>query len=156
MKRYLSTNAPASVFLIRLTIAVVFVSEGVQKFLFADALGTGRFAKIGIPAPEVMAPFVGVVEIVCGSLVLIGFLTRLGSLLLLIDISVALISTKLPILLGHAFWTFHLPKLERYGFWSMLHEARTDLSMWLSLIFILIVGAGRWSVDALLAISRQH
>jgi uncharacterized membrane protein YphA (DoxX/SURF4 family) len=129
----------------------VFLSEGVQKFLLPEALGAGRFAKIGIPAPAVMGPFVGVVETVAGVLILIGLCTRLACLALLIDISVAILSTKVPILLGHAFAGFALPKLERYGLLSMLHEARTDLCMWLGLVYLLIAGGGRWSIDALLA-----
>jgi hypothetical protein len=63
-----ATNAPAAVILIRLIVGCVLLSEGIQKFLFADALGVGRFTKIGIPAPEVMAPFVGGCETVCGLL----------------------------------------------------------------------------------------
>src|SRR4029453_11035126 len=106
--------------------------------------GVGRFAKIGIAAPQIMAPFVGVVEIVFGTMILLGLLTRLAAIPLLIDITVAIISTKLPILLGHGFGPFALPKLSQYGLWSMLHEARTDFSMFLGLLFLLIVGAGRW------------
>src|SRR5262249_17579423 len=137
-----------AVILIRLMVGGVFLSEGVQKFLLPEALGAGRFAKIGIPAPELMGPFVGVVEVVCGSLVLVGLFTRLACAALLINISVAILSTKLPIWLGHAIAGFAVPKLERYGFLSMLHEARTDLCMWLGLVYLLIVGAGRWSIDA--------
>jgi uncharacterized membrane protein YphA (DoxX/SURF4 family) len=142
-----STNAPAAIILIRLMVGVVFVSEGVQKFLLPGVLGAGRFAKIGIPAPELTGPFVGMIEIVAGSLILLGLFTRLACVALLFDISVAILSTKIPILLGHAFGGFALPKLERYGFWSMLHEARTDLCMWLGLVYLLIAGAGRWSID---------
>jgi len=80
-----------------------FLSEGIQKFLFADAQGAGRFAKIGIPAPNVLSPFVGCVEIVCGALLVIGLMTRFVAVPLIIDISVAIISTKLPVLLGHGF-----------------------------------------------------
>jgi uncharacterized membrane protein YphA (DoxX/SURF4 family) len=141
------SDAPRAVWLIRLAIAVVFVTEGIQKFLYPDALGVGRFAKIGIPAPEVMAPFVGVVEIAAGALVLVGLLTRLGALALLIDMVVAITSTKVPILIGHGFWGFAAPTT-RTGFFGMAHEARTDLSMLLGCAFLLIVGAGSWSVDA--------
>lgn len=151
LKRTLATHAPAAVVLIRIMVGVVFLSEGIQKFLFPDQLGVGRFIRIGIPAPEVMAPFVGCVEIIGGSLVLIGFATRLAAIPLLINISVAILSTKVPIALGHGFWSFQLPKLASYGWWSMLHEARTDLSLWLGLVYLLIVGAGSWSVDRRLA-----
>jgi putative oxidoreductase len=151
MRRLLDTRAPAAVFLIRLMVAIVFVSEGIQKFLYPERLGAGRFAAIGIPMSDVMGPFVASVEIVCGACVLLGLLTRLAAIPLLIDISVAIVSTKLPILLGRGFWGFERPKLEQYGLWSTLHEARTDLSMWLGLLFLLLVGAGTWSFDKRLA-----
>jgi uncharacterized membrane protein YphA (DoxX/SURF4 family) len=137
-------------------VGSVFLSEGIQKFLYPPELAAGRFTKIGIPAPETMGPFVGGCEIVCGALLIIGLLTRLAAIVLFIDISVAILSTKIPIFLGHGFWGFSLPKLPRYGFWSMMHEARTDFSMWFGLLFLLIVGAGRkWSLDAAIA-SRSN
>ena len=146
-RKWIATDAPSAVFLIRLLVGGIFLSEGIQKLLFPDLLGVGRFAKIGIPAPQMMAPFVGVVEIVCGALLLIGLLTRLAAIPLLITICVALLSTKAPVLLGHGFWWFSLPKLQTYGVWSMLHEARADLSMLLCLVFLTITGAGSWSAD---------
>jgi putative oxidoreductase len=148
LKSFTISNAPAATILVRLFVGGVFLTEGVLKFLLPDALGTGRFTQIGIPFPQIMGPFVGLVEIICGSLVILGFLTRLAAIPLLIDISVAILSTKIPILLGQAYWIFSLPKLSHYGFWSMLHEARTDFSMWLGLVFLLIVGAGSISFDA--------
>ena len=152
IRRLLSTNAPASTVLVRLLVGSVFLSEGIQKLLYPAELAAGRFTKIGILAPEVMGSFVGGCEIVCGTLLIIGLLTRLAAIVLLIDISVAILSTKIPILLGHGFWGFSLPKVPHYGFWSMMHEARTDFSMWLGLLFLLIVGAGRkWSLDATIA-----
>ena len=154
MKRITATHAPAATVLVRLMVGTVFLFEGVQKFLYPADLGAGRFAKIGILAPDVLAPFVGGVEIICGALVLVGLLTCLAAIPLLINISVAILSTKIPILLGHGFWTFTLTKLPRYGFLSMMHEARTDFSMLLGLIFLLIVGAGRWSLDARIAGAR--
>ncbi len=147
-KNIIATSAPASVTLIRLVVGGIFLSEGIQKFLYPGENGVGRFTKIGIPAPEVMAPFVGVVEIACGTLILIGLLTRLATIPLIIDMLVAILSTKIPILLGHGFWGFSLRTLPYYGFWGMAHEARTDFAMLLGLIFLLIVGAGAWSLDA--------
>jgi putative oxidoreductase len=79
-------------------------------------LGAGRFTRIGIPLPDVMGPFVGGVEIVCGALIIVGLLTRLAAIPLIITMIVAIVSTKTPILLGHEFWIFHLPKFDRYGF----------------------------------------
>jgi putative oxidoreductase len=150
IRRTLSTNAPCSTLLIRLIVGGTFLSEGIQKFLFPDALGVGRFVKIGIPYPEVMAPLVGVFETVCGALLILGLLTRLAAIPVIVNISVAILSTKIPILLGHGFWMFNLPKAASYGFWSMAHEARTDFAMLLGGIFLLIVGAGCLSFDALL------
>ena len=149
--KVISTGAPRSVILIRLIVGAVFLSEGIQKFLFPADLGVGRFVKIGIPAPEIIAPFVGVVEIVCGSLIILGLFTRLAAIPLIIDISVAILSTKIPILLGRSFWRFSLSKLPSYGFWSAAHEARVDYAMLLGSIFLLIVGAGALSIDARLS-----
>jgi putative oxidoreductase len=145
----LKTTAPAATVLVRAVVGWVFLSEGIQKFLLPDALGAGRFAQIGIPAPEIMGPFVGVVEIVCGTLLILGLLTRLAVIPLFINISVAILSTKVPILLGYGYWMFTLPKLAHYGFWSVMHESRTDLAMWMGLLFLLIVGAGSFSLDAM-------
>lgn len=146
-QRLLQTNNMRAITLIRLLVGWVFFVEGILKFTLPDELGVGRFATIGIPAPQAMAPFVGGVEIVCGALVILGLLTRLAAIPLLIDISVALFSTKIPIWLGHGYWQFSVSKLKHYGFLSMLHEARTDFSMLLGLMFLLVVGAGSWSVD---------
>jgi putative oxidoreductase len=121
--------------LIRILVGWVFVSEGIQKFLFPAQLGVGRFEKIGIPSPHFMAPFVGTVEIVCGTLLVIGLFTRLAAVPLLAVISVAIATTKIPMIANS-------------GMWSMLHEARTDFSMLLGLVFLLITGAGTLSGDA--------
>lgn len=145
------TQAPLATILVRLIVGAVFFEEGIQKFLFADLMGAGRFARIGIPAPQMMGPFIGTLEIICGALILIGLLTRLAAIPLLINISVAIVSTKIPILLGHDFLCFHVAKLARYGFWSMASEGRTDFSMLLGLLFLLIVGAGQYSADAWLS-----
>lgn len=146
-KQLMDTTASRSVILIRIVVGWVFFSEGIQKFLYPAENGAGRFARIGIPSPDVMGPFVGVVEIVCGALILIGLLTRLAAIPLIIDMLVAIISTKIPILLGHGFWGFSLRTLPYYGFWGMSHEARTDFAMLLCSIFLLIVGGGVWSID---------
>jgi putative oxidoreductase len=123
--------------LIRLAVGGVFLSEGIQKFLFSDTLGIGRFIKIGIPAPEIMAPFVGAVEIGCGILLLVGLFTRLAAIPLIIDMLVAISTTKIPILLEK-------------GFWAMAHEARVDWTMLLGSLCVLLVGGGAWTLDALM------
>jgi uncharacterized membrane protein YphA (DoxX/SURF4 family) len=115
-------------------VGTVFLSEGIQKFLFANALGVGRFTKIGFANPEFWANFTGFFEIVCGCLILLGFLTRLSSVPLLIIMIVAFITTKYPILIGK-------------GFWAMAHDYRTDFAMTLGNIFLIIKGGGKWSLD---------
>ena len=152
----IDTNAPRAVILIRVVVGWVFLSEGIQKFLYPAENGAGRFARIGIPSPDAMGPFVGVVEILCGALILFGLLTRLASIPLIIDMLVAILSTKIPILLGHGFWGFSLRTLPYYGFWGMFHEARTDFAMLLGSIFLLIVGGGLWSIDARLSSDRSR
>ncbi len=148
----LGTAAPGWSILVRLLVGlIVFFPEGIQKLIFPAILGAGRFANIGIPYPDVLGPFVGIVETVCGALIILGLLTRLAAIPLIVIMIVAIVSTKIPMLLGHDFWLFHLPKLARYGFWSMAHEARTDFVMLLGAIYLLIVGAGKWSLDALLS-----
>jgi putative oxidoreductase len=142
LEKTMRSNAPRAVVLIRLVVGGIFLSEGVQKFLFPDALGVGRFIKIGIPAPEFAAPFVGVVEIVCGTLLVAGFLTRLAAIPLIIDMLVAIATTKIPFLL-------------KSGFWAMAHEARTDFAMLFGCVFLLMVGAGSWSVDAAVATKKE-
>jgi Predicted membrane protein len=157
LAKFTATTAPATVVLIRLMVGGIFLSEGIQKFLYPVELAAGRFAKIGLPWPEVMGPFVGGVEVVCGLLVLFGFLTRLAVVPLIITMCVALISIKVPILLGQEFLGFTLRPLPRYGFWSMMHESRNDLCMLLGSIFLLVVGAGRLSLDHVLSRpDRQH
>ncbi|HZL67145.1 MAG TPA: DoxX family protein [Candidatus Limnocylindrales bacterium] len=130
-----TTRTAKALLLVRILVGWVFVSEGIQKFVFPAQLGVGRFEKIGIPSPHVMAPFVGSVEIACGSLLLIGLFTRVAVVPLLGVILVAIATTKLPM-------------IAKTGMWSMLHEARADFSMLLGLVFLLITGAGTLSLDA--------
>ena len=147
---HLPTTAPAATILIRVAVGAVFVSEGIQKFLFPADVGAGRFASIGLPLPELMGPFVGAVEVLCGALLLVGLATRLAAVPLIAIMIVAIVSTKVPILLGHDLGPFQVRSLDRYGFWSLAHESRTDFAMLLVSLFLLMVGAGRWSLDALL------
>ena len=132
--RILNTSDNPAIILIRLMTGLVFFSEGIQKFLFASTLGVGRFVKIGLPIPEVLAPLTGATEIIFGAMVIVGLFTRISVIPLLIVILTAIFSTKIPILLNN-------------GFWAVAHEARTDFSMLLGLLFLLISGGGRWSAD---------
>jgi uncharacterized membrane protein YphA (DoxX/SURF4 family) len=135
LQRILAADGPGANLIIRLLVGGVFFLEGVKKFLFVEQWGAGRFARIGIP--------VGVVEIVCGFLILIGLLTRLASVPLVVNICVAIATTKIPILL-------------KSGFWPMEAEARTDYSMLMGLLFLVLAGAGSWSVDARLAANTKE
>ena len=126
------TSAPTLI--PRLIVGAVFLSEGIQKFLYPDAVGAGRFQKIGFTNPEFWASFVGVFEIACGTLLLIGLLTRLAAIPLLIIMITAFITTKLPTLLDKGFWTF-------------AHEYRTDFAMTMLLLFLVYYGSGKYSVD---------
>lgn len=132
--KIVNTGNSKTTILIRLMVGVVFISEGIQKFLFADTLGAGRFEKIGLPSPEFLGSFVGSFEIVCGTLILLGLLTRLASIPLIIIMLVAIAVTKSEV-------------LAEKGFWEMMHGSRTDWALLLGSIFLLINGSGFWSVD---------
>jgi uncharacterized membrane protein YphA (DoxX/SURF4 family) len=119
----------------RLIVGLVFLSEGIQKFLFPELVGAGRFEKIGFANPEFLASFVASFEIVCGTLMLIGFSVRIAAIPLFIIMLTAIATTKIPI-------------LAEKGFWSMAHEARTDFAMTILLIHLIIFGSGRWSIDS--------
>lgn len=123
--------------IIRVIPGAVFLTEGIQKFLFDDTLGTGRFLKIGFPYPAFLAHFTACFEIGCGSLLLVGLFTRLAAMPLFIVMVVAFVTTKIPI-------------LNDKGIWAMMHEYRTDFAMTLTLIFVMMNGAGAWSVDRML------
>ncbi|WP_160070351.1 DoxX family protein [Sphingobacterium bovisgrunnientis] len=128
------TDVSKTTILIRLMVGAVFLSEGIQKFLFADTRGAGRFEKIGLPYPEFLGSFVGTLEVICGFLLLIGLFTRLASLPLIVIMLVAIATTKSEILIEK-------------GFWEMMHSSRTDWTMLLGSIFLLIKGGGKWSAD---------
>jgi putative oxidoreductase len=119
----------------RLIVGLIFLSEGIQKFLFPELIGAGRFEKIGFANPEFLAAFVASFEIVCGTLIIIGLCVRIAAIPLFIIIITAIITTKIPILLEK-------------GFWSMAHEARTDFAMTILIIYLLIFGSGKWSIDS--------
>jgi len=143
MPKLLTTHAAAAVIIVRLMVGAVFISEGIQKFLYPAEVGAGRFEKIGIPSPQIVAPLVACFEVGCGTLVLLGLATRLAVVPLIVIMLTAIAATKIPILIDQ-------------GFWKMAHEARTDWSMLLGSIFLLVVGAGPLSCDAKLSAQRQE
>jgi uncharacterized membrane protein YphA (DoxX/SURF4 family) len=134
-KKIISTDQSRSTLLIRLIVGVVFLSEGIQKFLFPAIRGAGRFEKIGLPSPEFSGHFVGVFEVICGAFIILGLLTRLSAIPLLIIMLVAISTTKAEVFVTS-------------GFWEMMHGSRTDWSMLLGTIFLILKGGGRWSFDA--------
>jgi uncharacterized membrane protein YphA (DoxX/SURF4 family) len=133
-RKIITTDSQKTAILIRLMAGAVFLSEGIRKFLFADKLGSGRFAKTGIPNPDFFAPFVGSFEITCGLFVLLGLFTRLAAIPLIIIILMAIATTKAEVLAND-------------GFWKMMHDGRNDWSMLLGSLFLLIKGGGKWSID---------
>jgi uncharacterized membrane protein YphA (DoxX/SURF4 family) len=124
--------------LIRVIVGLVFLTEGVLKFVHPAGLGSGRFAHIGLPVPYALAPIIGAIEVVGGAALILNLFAGDAALLLLADILTAILTTKVPILLGHHFGPFQPPRLDHYGLLSFLHESRTDLSMLFGLVAILL------------------
>jgi uncharacterized membrane protein YphA (DoxX/SURF4 family) len=133
-KLILNTADDYKIIFIRLIVSLIFISEGIQKYLFLEYLGPGRFSEIGFSHAFFWAYFTGAFEILCGALVLFGLVTRLASIPLLIIMITAFVTTKLPILINK-------------GFWSFSHEYRTDFALTLLLILLIIYGGGKRSVD---------
>jgi len=123
--------------LVRMVVGLIFLTEGIQKFLFPELLGTGRFLKIGFSDPAFWAYFTGTFEIICGVFVLLGLFTRLASIPLLLIMITAFVTTKWPMLMDK-------------GIWVMAHEYRTDFAMTLLLIYLFIYGSGSGSVDSII------
>src|SRR5580704_7219790 len=129
LKQIIQTSRHVAPLIVRVMIGAVFLSEGIQKFLYPAELGVGRFQKIGLPNPEFLAPFVGAFEITCGILVILGFVTRLAVIPLFIISSTAILTTKIPMLL-------------QKGFWPAAHEIRVDYCMWLGEIYVIVTDSG--------------
>jgi putative oxidoreductase len=130
-----NTGDDNKVILLRIIVGMIFLSEGIQKFLFPDLLGTVRFEKIGFSDPAFWAYFTATFEIICSTLILIGLFTRVAAFPLIIIMVTAFITTKWPILTDK-------------GFWAMAHEYRTDFAMTMLLIYLLIYGSGSLSIDS--------
>jgi putative oxidoreductase len=146
-------SAPRSTMLIRLMAGGVFLSEGILKFVYVNQ-GVGRFTKIGIPAPGPMAHFVAVLEIVGGVLLMSGLLTRLISVPFIIQMVVAILSTKVALYLGTSPLPLP-PSPPQVGIWAVLHESRSDYAQIMSALFLLVAGPGPWSLDAVLARAKH-
>src|SRR5580765_877991 len=139
-------DGPRSVLLLRLMVGGVFFWEGVLKFVYVNQ-GVGRFTKLGMPFPAFTADFVGCLEIVGGLLLLSGLLTRLIAIPFIIEMIVAMLSTKISLYLGTS--PLPLPAAPpQIGFWAVLHEIRSEYAQILTSAFLLIVGSGRLSLDS--------
>jgi putative oxidoreductase len=146
-------SAPRSTMLIRLMAGGVFLWEGILKFVYVNQ-GVGRFTKIGIPAPGPMAHFVAVLEIVGGLLLMSGLLTRLISVPFIIQMVVAILTTKVALYLGTS--PLPLPPAPpQVGIWAVLHESRSDYAQIMSALFLLVAGPGPWSLDAVLTRAKH-
>jgi putative oxidoreductase len=145
-------SAPGSTLLIRLMAGSVFFWEGLLKFVYLNQ-GVGRFTKLGIPAPAPMAHFVAILEIVGGLLIMSGLLTRVIAIPFLIEMVVAILSTKISLYLGTS--PLPLPPAPpQMGIWAVLHEVRSEFAQLMCVMFLMLAGPGPWSLDTLLAHSR--
>ena len=138
-------SAPSATILVRLAVGGVFFASGLIKFLYSNQ-GVGRFVRLGIPAPEDMANFVGTVEVIAGLLLMVGLTTRLAAIPLVIDMLVAIGTSKLPLLFGPG--PEPVAAAPRVGLWAFAYQARLDGTMLLCCLFLMVVGAGAWSFDA--------
>lgn len=147
-------DGPRAILLIRLMAGAVFLWEGILKFVYSNQ-GVGRFTKLGFPAPNFTATADGYFEIIGGLLLLTGLLTRFIAIPFIIEMIVAMASTKIPLYLGTS--PLPLPPVPpQIGFWAVLHEIRSEYAQLLNCAFLAIVGPGPWSIDALLARRRTR
>ena len=148
-----TTGHPAFL-LARLMAGGVFVSEGIMKFVF-PSLGAGRFTKLGFPLPHATASLIAGFEIVGGALLITGLITRLVAIPFVIEMIVAILSTKIALYLGTS--PLPLPPAPPVvGLWAVLHESRSDYAQLLTSLFLVIVGPGLWSLDARLRHARER
>ncbi len=148
------TDGPKSILLLRLMAGGVFFWEGLLKFVYVNQ-GVGRFTKLGIPFPHFTAAFIGYLEIFGGLLLLTGLATRLIAIPFIGEMIVAILSTKISLYLGTS--PLPLPPAPpQVGFWAVLHEIRSDYAQIVTVIFLLINGPGKWSLDAVLQRRRRE
>jgi putative oxidoreductase len=131
-----SDTRSKEIILVRFAVGLIFSTQGLLKYIDPN-MGVNRFAKIGFPHPYFTAHFVGAFEMICGVLVLVGLFTRLAAVPLLIVISTAIATTKIPELFR-----------PNQGFWFMISDARADFAMFCCLLFLIASGGGALALDA--------
>jgi uncharacterized membrane protein YphA (DoxX/SURF4 family) len=147
-------DGPRATIAIRLMAGSVFLWEGILKFVYENQ-GVGRFTKLGMPFPAATASFVGVLEIGGGLLLLLGLGTRLISIPFIVEMVVAVLSTKPRLFLGTS--PLPLPPVPpQIGMWAVLHEIRSEYAQLMSCVFLLATGPGPWSLDAWLASRNER
>jgi putative oxidoreductase len=142
LRNIVKTKKTGTILLIRLMVGIIFLSEGIQKFLLPHKRGTGLFSEFGFPEPHIVGPLTGSIEMLCGLLIIIGFLTRLASIPLVFLMLIAMATIKVEL-------------LQHNGIWEMLHASRVEWAMLLGSIFLMIRGSGKWSVDHQLQIQNR-
>jgi putative oxidoreductase len=147
-----ATGASANL-IIRLMTGAVFFFEGILKFVYANQ-GVGRFTKLGFPFPETTAHFVATAEIVGGLLLMLGLGTRIIAFFFIIEMIVAILSTKISLYFGTSPLPMP-PALPKLGIWAVEHESRSDYAQLLTSLFLLIEGAGKISLDFILRKNKK-
>lgn len=116
---------------LRIAAGTIFIRHGYQKlFTFGIAGITGAFTHMGVPLPGVMGPLIGVLEFFGGIALVLGFLTRPLALAFVLDMLGAILLVQLK----KGFSGFELEFL-------LLGSA----------VALFLAGAGRFSIDALIA-----
>ena len=147
-------DGPSAIILLRLMAGGVFLWEGILKFVYTNQ-GVGRFTKLGLPLPQATADFVGVLEIIGGIFLIGGFLTRPMAIPFIIEMLIAILSTKISLYLGNS--PLPLPPVPpQIGLWAVLHEIRSEYAQLMTAVFLIAAGPGPWSLDALLIRKKKE
>jgi putative oxidoreductase len=123
--------------IVRIIVGIIFAAHGYQKFFVYGMDGAiGAFTQMGVPAPNITAPLVAVVELGGGIALILGLLTRLAAFALAIDMFVAVVLVRLK------------------GGFFMPNGAEFEILLCLASVALVISGAGALSVDE--AIARRR
>ncbi|MDB4904486.1 MAG: hypothetical protein JWQ63_3767 [Mucilaginibacter sp.] len=151
--QYPPVTGKSSIIIIRLMAGAVFFFEGILKFVYINQ-GAGRFTKLGFPFPEITAHTIATGEIIGGLLLIFGLFTRFVSFYFILQMIVAILSTKISLYFGNS--PLPLPAVPpKIGFWAVEHESRSDYGQIMACLFLLIEGAGRISIDFIISTSKK-